>query len=410
VPDLDADAPTQALITTLDYSDYVGRIGIGRVFAGSLDRNRPITVIGRDGDTSTQRIGQLFRFAGLGRTEVDQVGVGDLFAVVGLDGTDIGTTLTDPDHPRAMPPVAIDEPTLHMTFRHNDSPFAGRDGKYVTSRQIRERLHKELQSNVALRVEDRNDRFIVSGRGLLHLGILLENMRREGYEMAVGKPEVVWHTDQAGRKTEPIERLVIDVPTEHVGAVMQLVGDRKADMLHMGAAGARTQLEFMIPARGLIGLRNRVLTATAGTAIMHHRFESYGPHRGEIAGRTNGVMIASEAGQVTTYALEQLSDRGMMFVQPGEEVYEGQVVGEHCRDNDIPVNVSRRKALTNMRSSTKEATVTLKAHRPMTLENALEYVEMDELVEITPSSVRIRKMHLKENDRKRASRRATAGV
>ncbi|NLF29796.1 MAG: translational GTPase TypA [Planctomycetes bacterium] len=406
VPDLDANAPLQALITTLDYSDYVGRIGIGRVFAGVLQSGRPVAVIDRSGAVTTQRIGQLFRFQGLGRVEVDRVEVGDLCAVVGLKQIDIGDTLADPDRPVALPPVPIDEPTLRMTFRINDSPLAGREGRYVTSRQLRDRLHKELQSNVALRVEDRADEFDIAGRGLLHLGILLETIRREGYELSVGKPEVLYHTDEHGRRTEPIEHLVIDVPTECVGAVMQLTGDRRAEMIHMKTHAGRTQLEFLIPARGLIGLRSRVLTATAGELIMHHRFKEYGPYRGEMGRRINGVMVATESGRVTAYALEQLADRGVMFVVPGDEVYEGQIVGEHAKDKDLPVNVTRRKALTNVRASTKEATVTLKSPRQVTLEYALEYIENDERVEITPASVRLRKIHLKEHDRKRASRKA----
>ncbi|MFW6153785.1 MAG: translational GTPase TypA [Planctomycetota bacterium] len=406
VADLDADAPLQALITTLDYSDYVGRIGIGRVVAGTLEAGRPVTVIDRVGKITTQRIGQLFRFQGLGRVEVDRVEVGDLCAVVGLKAIDIGDTLADPDHPVALPPVPIDEPTLRMTFRINDSPLAGREGRFVTSRQLRERLHRELQSNVALRVDDRADEFDVAGRGLLHLGILLETMRREGYELSVGKPEVLLHTDDQGRRTEPIEHLVIDVPTTCVGAVMQLTGDRRAEMVHMKTHDTRTQVEFFIPARGLIGLRSRILAATAGEMIMHHRFKAYGPYRGDMGGRTNGVMIATDSGRVTAYALEQLADRGVMFVVPGDQVYAGQVVGEHAKDKDLPVNVVRRKNLTNIRSSTKEATVTLKAPRPITLEYALEYIATDERVEITPASVRLRKIHLTEHGRKRAARQA----
>jgi GTP-binding protein len=406
VPDMDGDSPLQALITTLDYSDYVGRIGIGRVFAGTLTAGAQVAVIGRDGEQSTQKIGQLMRFDGLGRTVVERVDVGDIFAVVGLENVDIGDTLADPADPVALPAVAIDEPTLRMTFRINDSPLSGRDGKYVTSRQLRDRLDRELQSNVALRVEQRGDEFVVWGRGLLHLGILLENMRREGYELSVGKPEVVFHTGREGEKLEPIERLVVDAPNAVVGRVMELVGERRAQMLHMHSGATRTQLEFSIPARGLIGLRSRVLTATAGEGIMHHRFEEFGPYRGEIAGRINGVMVATESGQATGYAIEGLADRGVMFVTPGDEVYEGQVVGEHNRDADLPVNVVRGKKLTNMRSATKEATVTLKAPREMTLESALEYIEADELVEVTPRFVRLRKSLLKENDRKRASRSA----
>ena len=408
VPELDGEAPLQALVTTLDYNDYVGRIGIGRVFAGTLQSGRDVAVIDRQGNHTVQRISQLFRFKGLGRIEVDRVDVGDLWAVVGLEHVDIGNTLADPDHPVALPAVPIDEPTLQMTFRFNDSPFAGREGKYVTSRQLRERLDKELQSNVALRVEDRGDEFVVSGRGLLHLGILLENMRREGYEVAVGKPQVLYRTDEHGNRLEPIERLVIDVPTDSVGSVMQLVGDRQAEMVHMETFRGRTQLVFTIPARGLIGLRSRVLTATAGEVVMHHRFQSYGPCRGEMDKRANGVMIAVESGQVTAYALEQLASRGLMFVEPGEDVYGGQIVGEHCKDNDIPVNVVRRKNLSNVRSSTKDSTVVLKAPRRVALEAALEYIERDELVEVTPDHVRLRKVHLKENDRKRAARRAAS--
>jgi len=407
---VDGAAPLQALITTLDYSDYVGRIGIGRVFAGALESGATVAVIDRKGHRTLQQIGGLLRFSGLGRVEVARVDAGDLYAVVGLDKIDIGDTLADPDHPVALPTVAIDEPTLRMMFRFNNSPFAGREGRYVTSRQLRERLQKELQSNVALRVEDRGEEFVVWGRGLLHLGILVENMRREGYELAIGKPQVVYHTDERGRRVEPIERLVMDLPTDAVGAVMQLVGDRRAEMVHMGSLGARTRLEFTIPARGLIGLRSRALTATAGEVVMHHRFDSYGPDRGEIPKRPNGVMVATQSGRVTAYALDQLADRGVMFTRPGDEVYEGQIVGEHCRDKDIPVNVVRRKNLTNVRSSTKDATVTLKAPRCFSLESALEYIEIDELVEVTPRSFRLRKAHLTENDRKRAARRTVRRV
>jgi GTP-binding protein len=407
VPDLDGDAPLQALVTTLDYSEYVGRIGIGRVFAGTLAAGQ-VAVIDRGGKARLERIGQLFRFDGLGRREVARVDVGDLFAVTGLDPIEIGETIADAETPVALETVAIDEPTLHMTFRVNDGPFSGREGKFVTSRQIRERLDRELQSNVALRVEARGDEFVVSGRGLLHLGILLENMRREGYELTVGKPEVICHRDDDGRRLEPIERLVVDVPSGQVGATMQLVGDRKADMVRMDTIGERTQMEFLIPARGLIGLRSRLLTATAGEAIMHHRFAEYGPFRGEIGGRTRGVLVAMETGSATTYALEALAERGVMFVSPGDPVYEGQVVGEHCKDNDLVVNVVRAKKLDNMRSSTKEATVRLKAPRTLSLEAALEYIEADELVELTPGSVRLRKRHLKENDRKRAARNLAA--
>jgi len=405
VPDLDASAPLQVLITTLDYSDYVGRIGIGRVFAGTFYSKKDVCVIDRHGGRSIQRVGQLFEFDKLGRREVDRVDVGDLCAVVGLEKVDIGDTLADVENPVALPTVPVDEPTLHMTFRINDGAFAGREGKYVTNRQLRERLSKELQSNVALRVEDRGDEFVVSGRGLLHLGILLENMRREGFELCVGKPEVIYLRDDHGHRTEPIERLVIDVPTASVGATMQLLGDRRAEMIHMDTRGNRSMLEFMVPSRGLIGLRSRLLTATAGEAIMHHRFEKYDRYRGAIPHRTNGAMIATDTGTVTGYALDQLADRGMMFVRPGDPVYEGQVVGEHCKNVDIPVNIVRAKKLTNMRAASKDATVVLKAPRQFSLEGALEYVEADELVELTPQSIRLRKRYLKEADRKRSLRK-----
>jgi GTP-binding protein len=403
-PTLDATAPVQALITTLDYNDYVGRIGIGRVFAGTLHSGRDILVIDRHGNRAKQRIGQLLRFVGLGRKAVDQIDVGDLFAVVGLEQVEIGDTLTDLLQPAALPTVPVDEPTLHMNFRINDGPFTGREGTYVTSRQIRERLWRELKSNVALRVEEQEDGFIVSGRGLLHLGILLENMRREDYELTIGKPEVIYHYD-GDTRLEPIELLVIDVPTDSVGAVMQLVGERRGELHKMDPRDTRTHMEFSIPARGLIGIRSRLLTATQGEAVMHHRFHTYDLFRGQIAKRSNGVMIATETGQVTAYALDQLADRGIMFVAPGEDVYEGQVVGEHCKEGDIPVNVVRRKALTNVRSSTKEATVTLKVARKLSLEAALEYIEHDELVELTPQSIRLRKRWLQEADRRRLARR-----
>jgi GTP-binding protein len=406
LPDLDPGAPLQALITNIDYSEYVGRIGIGRVFAGTLRAGETVATIDRHGRRTDQKIAQLFQFDGLGRKEVREIVAGDLCAVVGLERVDIGDTLADPVRPAALPPVKIDEPTMHMSFRVNDGPFVGQDGKFVTTRHLRERLERELQGNVALRVDTsrgNEGEYEVSGRGLMHLGILLENMRREGYEMTVGKPDVV-RKDIEGTICEPVEHLVVDVPSEAVGAAMQLLGDRRADMLKMETHGNRTTLEFHIPARGLMGLRNRMLTATKGEAIMHHRFHEFQPARGEITGRQNGVMIATETGQVTAYALEQLSDRGVMFIQPGQQVYEGQIVGEHCKDGDIPVNVVRAKKLTNMRAAGKDATVVLKAPRPITLESALEYIEDDELVEITPTAVRLRKRLLKENDRKRHHR------
>ena len=406
-PRFDGDAPLQALVTTLDYSDYTGRIGIGRVFAGRLKRGQPVVTIDRHGKRTPQRIGQVLQFDGLGRREVPHIDAGDIFAVTGLDPIDIGDTLADPARPEALPSVKVDEPTLDMVFRINDAPFAGAEGAFVTSRQLRQRLERELQSNVALRVsfDGPADQWHVSGRGLMHLGILLENMRREGYELSVGKPHVIYH-EQGGEKLEPIERLVIDVPEGSVGQVMQLLGDRKAEMVKMDHRGEMAHMLFEIPARGLIGLRSRMLTATGGEAIMHHVFDRYDVFRGPIGGRINGVMVATEPGQVTAYALESLADRGVMFVIAGEQVYEGQIVGEHNRDNDIPVNVCRGKKLTNVRSSTKEATTVLKAARRLSLEAALEYIEEDELVELTPRAIRLRKKLLREADRKREDRRA----
>ena len=408
-PEFDANAPLQVLITTLDYSDYVGRIGIGRVFAGTLKAGQPVLTITRTGERIPQKISQLFRFDGLGRQEVDHIDVGDICAVVGLEHVDIGDTLADPENPIALPTVHVDEPTLHMTFRINDGPFAGQEGKYVTSRHLRDRLDKELQSNVALHVDPGTtlEEFEVSGRGMLHLGILLENMRREGYELAVGKPRVIYHMEN-GEKTEPFEDLVVDVPRDNLGPVMQLMGDKRGELLKVDTRGSLAHLEFLVPARGLIGLRNRMLTATAGEAIMHHTFAKYDKVRGSIAGRTNGVMVALETGSVTAYALDQFADRGVMFVEPGDKVYEGQVVGEHCKDGDICVNVVRAKRMSNMRASSKDFTVVLKAPRKMSLEGALEYIENDELVEITPTATRIRKRYLSENERRKYARKLEA--
>ncbi len=412
VADVDPQAPVQMLITTLDYSEYVGRIGIGRVMAGTLRAGQAVATLGADGSRINQKIGQLFQFSGLGRREVKEISAGDLCAVVGLEQVDIGDTLADVDNPRALDAVCVDAPTLSMRFGVNDGPLAGKEGQYVTSRHVRDRLEKELQSNVALKVDfsrSNEGEFEVSGRGLMHLGILLENMRREGYELTVGKPVVI-RRQVEGHWQEPQELLVVELPSDTLGSAMQLLGDRKADMVKMETRGQRTYLEFEIPARGLIGLRSRLLTATRGEAIVHHRFLKYAPAKGEIPGRNNGVMIATDSGSVTAYALEALCDRGTMFVQPGQTVYAGQIVGEHCKDGDIVVNVVKAKKLDNMRSSTKDATVRLKAPRQVTLESALEYIEADELVEITPESIRLRKRLLNENDRKRHARRKAAPV
>jgi GTP-binding protein len=408
-PDADVNGALQMLITTIDYNDYVGRIGIGRVFHGQINSGQQVAVMKADGKIVRCKVPQLLRFAGLGRVETDCVSAGDICALVGLESVDIGDTIADPENPKQLPPVKVDEPTLTMVFRVNDSPFAGIDGTFVTSRQIRDRLEKELQHNVALRVDfssSAGDEFIVSGRGLLHLGILLETMRREGFELAVGKPQVVIK-EIDGVEHEPIEWLVVDCPNSAVGPVMELVGGRKGEIKSMEPRGdAGTHLEFEIPARGLIGLRSRILTATQGEAILHHTFERFAPLNGETPHRQAGVLVSIETGQVTHHACELLSDRGVLFVSPGDKVYGGQVCGEHNRDNDLVVNITRLKQLTNMRVSHKEATVVLKGARKMALEACLEYIEDDELVEITPVSVRIRKKLLDESMRKRADRQS----
>lgn len=411
-PDVDENAPLQMLIVTLDHSDYVGRIGIGRVIAGKIRKGQRVALMKRDGTKVDDQVTQLQVFDRLGRIETDEVRAGDICAVVGLEGVDIGDTVADIENPIALPPIKIDEPTLDMLFRINDSPFCGQEGTYVTSRQLRDRLFKELESNVALRVRnnaDRREEFNVSGRGLLHLGILLENMRREGFELSVGKPLVI-NREIDGQLCEPIEYLVVDVPTRSVGSVMELVGNRRAECIKMDSRGDLTHVEFTIPARGLIGLRTRLLNATSGEAIMHHTFFDYQPSRGTIPARLNGVMVSIDTGRATAYALDGLQDRGTLFVTAGDQVYEGQIVGEHCRDNDLPVNVCREKKLTNMRASGSDKSVILKPPRQMTLEQALEYIEDDELVEITPAAIRLRKMYLKESDRRKLARQSASSA
>lgn len=411
-PDVEMDKPVQMLVNTLDYSDYVGRIAVGKVFAGTMKKGARVALLKHDGRRIECTIKQLYTFDRLGRTETDAVGAGDICAVVGLDDVDIGDTIADLENGTALPPIKVDEPTLNMVFRINDSPFCGQDGTYVTSRQLRDRLMKELESNVALRVtprEDKRDEFDVAGRGLLHLSILIENMRREGFELSVGKPRVIYK-EVDGKTMEPIEYLVVEVPNAHVGAVMELVGNRRAECIKLDSKSELTHLEFTIPARGLIGLRTRMLNSTAGEAIIHHNFYDYQPVRGPIPGRLNGVMMSTEQGRVTAFACENLQDRGILFSGPGDQVYEGQIVGEHCRDNDLGVNITKEKKLTNMRASGSEKTVPLKPPRAMNLEQALEYIEEDEYVEITPSAIRLRKIHLKENDRKKLARAAAGGM
>jgi GTP-binding protein len=411
-PEVDIEAPLQMLVVTLDHNDYVGRIGIGRVMAGKIKKGQRIALLKRDGKRVDDQVTQLHTFDRLGRLEADEVAAGDICAVVGLESVDIGDTIADPENAVALPPINVDEPTLDMLFRINDSPFAGQEGSYVTSRQLRDRLFKELESNVALRVhasESKREEFNVSGRGLLHLGILLENMRREGFELSVGKPRVI--TREIDRQScEPIEYLVVDVPSRSVGAVMELVGSRRAECLKMESRADQAHVEFTIPARGLIGLRTRLLNATSGEAIMHHTFFDYQLSRGGIPGRLNGVLVSTETGRTTAYALDGLQERSVLFVGAGEQVYEGQIVGENCRDNDLPVNVCREKKLTNIRAASADKSIILKPPRQMTLEQALEYIEEDELVEVTPSAIRLRKSFLKEADRRKSARHgANAG-
>ncbi|QDU70681.1 translational GTPase TypA [Mucisphaera calidilacus] len=411
------DSPLQLSVTSIQYSEYVGRIAVGRVTAGTITGGQKVTVINRAGEGSQQRVLKVNVFDGLSQREVASVSAGDICAVVGLDPIDIGDTIACPDDPSALPSVKIDEPTLSMMFRVNDSPFAGKEGTYVTSRQIWDRLQRELQSNVALRVErgETGESFLVSGRGLMHLGVLIEEMRREGYELQVGRPQVILRRpeegDHAGKLCEPIEQLVVDCPEECQSDVMSLVSNRRAEIVRMDPkAGASDyiHIEFTIPARGLLGLRTRMLTATQGRAIMHHNLLRYEPVRGEMPSRLAGVMIASDPGQVTAYSLDRLFDRGVFFVKPGDKVYAGQIVGEHCKDNDITVNLAINKKLTNVRAASADDQTKVKPARELSLEATLEYIAEDELVEITPESVRMRKRLLTEAERRREDRAAKA--
>ncbi|MCG6913051.1 translational GTPase TypA [bacterium BMS3Abin03] len=396
------DGTTQMQVTTLDYNDFVGRIGIGRVFRGILQKQGQLSIIKRDGKVHPVTIKQLFVFEGLERTEVEEVDSGDICAIVGVEDIDIGDTIADSDNPEPLPIIAIDEPTISMNFTVNTSPFYGKEGKYVTSRHLRDRLLKELEHNVALQVEETGspDTYKVSGRGILHLSVLIENMRREGYEFAVGPPKVIYK-EINGKKTEPIELLVVDVPNESTGKVIELVGQRRGEMVKMEQKGSLTTLEFHIPARGLMGLRNKVLTATAGQGIMHHRFYQYEYFKGSIVQRQNGVLISMHDGQSTAYAINSLQDRGEFFIEPGDVVYRGQIVGEYNKDNDIEVHVQRGKKLTNMRASGSDKAVKIAPAVKFSLEETLEYIKDDELVEVTPESIRMRKFYLDPTERKR---------
>ena len=406
-PDVDVDAPLQVQVTNLMYSEFLGKIVVGRVAAGKIKKNQKVTVVKqKDGSTFNDTVVQVQEFDRLARREVDEIAAGDVCAIVGIDEADIGDTICEFDKPNALPPLTIDEPTLDMLFKVNDSPFAGQEGRPMTSRELRDRLERELQHNVALRVKpgERESEFIVSGRGLLHLGVLLETIRREGGELAVGKPRVIIK-EIDGKKHEPYEYLVIEAPTEHSGSVMRLVLERQGECVKMeGGHGNTTHIEFHVPARGLIGLRTKMMSGTQGMAIMHHNFLEYRPVKGTFAGRPNGVLISIETSKATGYAIESLQERGTLFVKPMEPVYEGQIVGENNRDKDMTVNVTRLKALTNMRSAGADKTVPLKPPMEFALEAALEYIEDDELVEVTPTAHRMRKVNLKEGDRKRADR------
>ncbi len=395
------EGPLQMQITTLDYNDYVGRIGIGRVHRGTLEANKPIAVVKRDGTVVPASLKQIFTFEGIGRRQVDKVECGDLCAVVGIEGIDISDTVTDANAPEGLPPIAIDEPTISMMFRVNDSPLFGREGKFISSRHIRERLLKEAERDVALRVEELGDCFKVSGRGVLHIAILIENMRREGYELTITQPHVIYK-EIDGQKCEPIEELTVDVPDGAAGKVIELVGVRRGEMTKMEQHLSRQLLEFTIPTRGLIGLRSKVMTATAGEAIMSHRFLKYAPVRGDIPQRQNGVLISMGAGKAIPYAIDGLQQRGTFFIEPGVDTYEGMILGEHCKEGDLDVNVQREKHLSNMRAAGSDRNLKIAPAQKMSLEEALEYIADDEYVEVTPKNIRLRKKLLTELERRRS--------
>lgn len=396
----------QMLITSLDYSSYTGRIAVGRVHRGTLKDGQNITICHRDGTQERTKIKELHTFEGMGHKKTDAVDSGDICAVIGLEKFEIGDTIADFENPEPLPPIAVDEPTMSMLFTINDSPFFGKEGKFCTSRHISDRLNKELEKNLALRVrpmEDSMDKWIVSGRGVLHLSVLIETMRREGYELQVGQPQVIYK-EIDGQKCEPIEELTINVPTDFSSKMIDMVTRRKGDLLGMDAEGERVNITFEIPSRGIIGLRTNVLTASHSEAIMAHRFKDYQPFKGEIVRRTNGSMIALEAGTAYAYAIDKLQDRGKFFIDSGEEVYGGQVVGEHVHDNDLVINVTKAKQLTNVRASGSDEKARVIPKTEMSLEECLEYIKGNEYVEVTPKNIRMRKITLDHNDRKRESK------
>ncbi len=401
-PEQDLDGTPQMLISSLEYSPYVGRIAVGRVKRGILKAGQDITLCHRDGTQVKQRIKDLMVFTGIEKTKAESVESGDICAVVGIEGFEIGDTIADHENPEPLPPITIDEPTMSMLFCINDSPFFGKDGKYVTSRHLKERLEKELEKNLALRVKPgkTSDSFILYGRGVLHLSILIETMRREGFELQIGQPKVI-DKNINGVRCEPVEHLIIDVPEEYVGRAIEMTTRRKGALLHMDHRGDRVHLDFDIPSRGIIGLRSNLITATSGEAIMAHRFKDYEPYKGEIEKRTNGSLVALETGQAIAYSMWKLLDRGKWIINPGEDVYAGQVVGEYTRAMDLNVNVCIKKKLTNVRASGSDEKAVLPPPMQFTLEEMLEYIQDDELVEVTPKHLRIRKIYLDENERKR---------
>jgi GTP-binding protein len=408
-PAADSALPLQLQISTLDYNSYVGRIGIGRIRRGSIRPGQAVVLRHGDDDHGPGKVGQVLTFTGLERRPVESASAGDIVAITGIEDVNIGLTICDPQAPEGLPPIRVDEPTLQMNFQVNTSPFAGREGKYVTSRQIRERLYRELQSNVALRVEDTEepDVFRVSGRGELHLTILIETMRREGYELAVSRPQVLTHLVD-GEVHEPYEALTVDVEDTNQGAVMEALGTRRAELSDMAVDGnGRVRLDYRVPARGLIGFQGEFMTLTRGTGLMSHIFDGFAPVRGEIPDRHNGVLVSNEQGEAVAYALFNLQERGRLFVSPGEKLYEGMIIGIHSRDNDLVVNPIKTKKLTNIRAAGKDDAILLTPPIPLTLEYAVEFIADDELVEVTPASIRIRKRFLKEQDRKRAERQDT---
>ncbi len=409
-PATESDKPLQLQISTLDYNSYVGRIGIGRIRRGSVSPGQTVALRFGDEDRGTAKIGQVLTFTGLERIAVEEAFAGDIVAITGIEDVNIGLTVCDQLAPAGLPPIRVDEPTLAMNFQVNTSPYAGREGKFVTSRQLRERLYRELQSNVALRVEDTDEPDVmrVSGRGELHLTILIENMRREGYELAVSRPQVLTKV-VAGEVHEPFEALTVDIDADHQGAVMEALGTRRAELTDMAIDGnGRARLEYRVPARGLIGFQGEFMTLTRGTGLISHIFDSYAAVKGEIPDRHNGVLVSNEQGEAVAYALFNLQERGRMFVSPGEKLYEGMIIGIHSRDNDLVVNPIKTKKLTNIRAAGKDDAILLTPPIELTLEYAVEFIAEDELVEVTPLSIRIRKRFLKETDRKRSARSEAA--